>query len=180
MWPAKATRGLCRWNSGMRRVVKSGKDAGAAMIEMALVLVLLVTLLVGTVTAAVAYGRDNSIQNAAREASRFGATLPDGGTEEWFTSVRNVARAAALGDLDGTVPGQEICVAFVTMEGAATHVKDVGGTLGPIQEGSCFDDERSDEARVQIEVRRETTIEAIIFSADITLARTAAARYERE
>ena len=46
------------------------------MIELALTLTLLMMLLVGTVTSAIAFGQQNSIQNAAREASRFAATLP--------------------------------------------------------------------------------------------------------
>lgn len=149
------------------------------MIEMAFVMVLLVTLLVGTVTAAVAYGRGNSIQNAAREASRFGATLPDGGTEDWFASVRDVARAAAIGDLDPGVAGQQICVAFITEDDAATHVRDIGGTLGSVQSGDCFTDDRSGEARVQVAVQRDTTLEVVVFSRDITLSASAAARYER-
>lgn len=166
-------------NGGMRERGRRSADTGAAMIEMAVVIVLLVTLLVGTVTAAVAYGRGNSIQNAAREAARYGATLPDGGTSEWFTAVRDVARAAAIGDLDPGVPGQLICIAFITENDAATHVTDVGGVTGGIQGGGCFSDGRSDEARVQVLVERETTLEVVVFSRDVTLSASSAARYER-
>ena len=157
-------------------------DKGAALVEMALTITLLVMLLVGVVTSAIALGRDNSIQNAAREASRFAATLPDAGSDAWFDSVIGVARSAATGDLDSSVPNQEICVAFITADDDATHVIDDGGTRIP-SSGSdlngCFTDGRSGEARVQVVNQRDATINAILFSADVTLEAEAAARYER-
>ena len=153
-------------------------DTGAAMIEMAIVLVLLVMLLVGTVTAAIGYGRGNSIQNAAREATRFGATLPEAGEDAWFKQVRDVARAAGTGDLDSTVPGQLICVAFIRDDDTATRFTDVGGVESS-QSGNCFDDDRSQEARVQVLVQRETTLEVVVFSRDVTVSASSAARYER-
>ncbi len=161
-----------------------GSESGAALVEMAFTLTILMMLLVGVVTAAVALGRDNSIQNAAREASRFGATLPDGGTESWFDSVRDVARSAATGDLDPSVPNEEICVAFITADDVATHIVDDGGVpdpvaAGDIQSGDCFDDGRSGENRVQVVTQRDDRINAVIFGIDVTLMAEAAARYER-
>ena len=162
-----------------------GAEKGAALVEMAIALVLLVMLMIGTVTAAVALGRDNSIENAAREASRFGATLPDGGTLAWFTDVRDVARAAALGDLDATIANEQICVAFITSADVATHVLDDGGVPNPllIQNGVCpgFDDGRNgnSEARVNVVTQRDTPFNAILFSVDLTLVAEAGARYER-
>jgi len=153
-------------------------DSGAAMIEMAFILILLVMLLVGTVSAAVAFGRGNSIQNAAREASRYGATLPDGGTAAWLDSVRDVARSAASGDLDATVQGQVICVAFIDASDNATSLTDTGGSDST---GStpCFTDDRPGEAKVQVDVQRDSEFQAIVFSTDIGLSAEAAARYER-
>jgi Flp pilus assembly protein TadG len=154
-------------------------DSGAAMIEMAFILILLVMLLVGTVSAAVAFGRGNSIQNAAREASRFGATLPDAGTTTWFDDVRGVARSAASGDLDAAVPGQRICVAYIDQSNAATHQIESGGSASAPTGGTCFSDGRTDEARVQVTVQRDSEFQAIVFATDITLSAEAAARYER-
>lgn len=163
------------------RASRSESESGAALVEMALVLVLLVMLLVGTVTAAIAYARDNSIQNAAREASRFAATLPDGGTLPWFQDVVDVARAAATGDLDATVANQQICVAFITEDDTATHVVDTGGVLSGINPNPCpgFADGRSGEARVNVVTQRDAPINAILFSIDVTLEAQAGARYER-
>jgi Flp pilus assembly protein TadG len=158
-------------------------ERGAAMVEMAFVFVLLVMLLVGITNGAIALGRNNSIQNAAREASRFGATLPDGGTASWFTEVRDVARSAAVGDLDASVSNEEICIAFITAEDVATHVIDDGGVLSGVTGGKCpgFDDGRDDnsEARVNLVVKRDTPFNVVVFSTDLTLVAEAGARYER-
>ena len=146
------------------------------MIELALVLIMLVSLLVGTVSAAVAYGRSNSIQNAAREASRFGATLPGAADAAWLNQVRGVARAAALGDLDASVSGSYICVAYI--DEADTPIKldnDSMTTAGD----DCFNDGRSGEARVQVAVARDTDFQVIVFSTTVNLSAEAAARYER-
>lgn len=155
------------------------EDTGAALVETALVLVLLVMLLVGTVTAAVAFGRDNSIQNAAREASRFGATLPGPVDTAWLQSVRDVARAAALGDLDSSVPGQFICVAHG--DGSAWRsLTDTSGTEAE-PDSQCFSDGRpAGEVRVQVVTRRDSDIQVVVFDMDVTLDASAAARYERD
>lgn len=150
------------------------------MIELALVLILLVMLLVGTVTAAVAYGRNNSIQNAAREASRFAATLPPPIDTAWLQQVRDVARAAAAGDLDTSIPGQFICVAHI--DGTTMTIRSLEDSGGSESEPNtqCFSDGRpADESRVQVVVARDTDIEAIVFSTTIDLTAEAAARYER-
>lgn len=146
-----------------------------------MVITLLAMLLVGIVTAAVAYGRGNSIQNAAREASRYGATLPDGGSLTWFEDVRDVARSAATGDLDASVTNEQICVAFVSEDDSAVRLVDVGGVDGGVVNGSCFDDGRNGngEARVQVVTQRDSPINAVLFSVDVTLEAEAAARYER-
>jgi hypothetical protein len=148
------------------------------MVEMAFVLTLLVMLLVGVTTSALAYGQNNSIENAAREASRYGATLPDAVDLAWLQDVRDVARGAALGDLETSVAGQYICVAHY--DGAAwSRLTDTGGVEATAA-SDCFTDTLpADEARVQIVTGRDTTINAVIFSADITLQGEAAARYER-
>lgn len=174
-------RGVGSGSDAATQHATSGRDRskGAALVEMALILPLLLMLLVGTVTAAMAYGRDNSIHNAAREASRFGATLPGPIDATWLGTVRDVARAAASGDLNAAVAGQYICVAYV--DGASdTRLTDTGGVEAPSAE-ECFDDGRPDgEARVQVVTSRESRIEAVLFRMDVTLQADAAARFERE
>ena len=163
----------------MARHRESRPEVGAAMVEMALTLTLLVMLLVGTVTSAIAFGQQNSIENAAREASRFAATLPGPLDTAWLQTVRDVARAAALGDLGTSVQGQFICVAYVDGSNN-TRLTDTGG-VEALAATECFSDGRPPgEARVQVVTQRDTSIQAVVFSADFTLSAPAAARYERE
>lgn len=163
---------LCQSSPGIDR------DSGAAMVELAFVLSLLVMLLVGTVSAGVAYGRNNSVENAAREASRYAATLPGPVNTTWLQDVRDVARAAAMGNLDASVDGQHICVAHY--DGSDwTRLTDTNGgeTTGTT---ACFSDNLpADQQRVQIVGRRDAKLNVVFFSMDVTLEGEASARYER-
>jgi hypothetical protein len=150
---------------------ESRRDAGAAMVEMAFIFGLLIMLLVGVVTSAIAFGQKNSIENAAREASRYAATLPGPVDSAWLSSVRDVAQAAAQGNLNPGVDGRYICVAHL---GSGQKLEEGATTPGP----SCYDDGLSD-SRVQIVTGRQSQISAALFSIDVTLNAQATARYER-
>lgn len=155
------------------------RERGAAIVELAFVLALLSMLLVGVTTSAIAFGRNNSIENAAREGSRYAATLPGPIDSSWLRDVRDVARSAALGELDPTVPGQYICVA--QYDGSSwTRLTDANGVETGPDAQDCFTDSLpADQPRVQIVTGRDTTIDAAVFSVDVTLEGEAAARYER-
>lgn len=182
LWAAREAiikNSVTRMVPGANRRYRDGgnaSDTGAAMVELAFVMVLLVMLLVGTVSSAMAFGRDNSIQNAAREASRFGATLPGAADAAWLQQIRDVARSAASGDLDASVPGSVVCAAFIDADNNPISLDDDSMTTSPTP---CFTDDRPDEAKVQVAVQRDTEFQAIVFSTDITLTSDAAARYER-
>jgi hypothetical protein len=161
---------------------KSPPDSGAAMVEMAFIFSILVMLLLGVVTSAIAFAQKNSIENAAREASRYAATYPPpdnnvdvANWDEWLEKVRDVARAAAQGDLDSSVDGQYICVAHT---GTGEKLEDTNGSPNHTS-GTCYTDGLTDR-RVQVVARRDTQINAALFSVDVTLNAPATARYERE
>jgi hypothetical protein len=173
------------WLAGfLQRVLgRSGRhrrvgDRGAAMVEMAFVFSLLVMLLVGVVTTAIAFGEKNSIENAAREASRYAATYPAPEApdtwQDWLETVRDVARGSAQGNLDVGVDGEYICVAHI---GSGLKLEDVGG-VESVSSGTCYDDGLSDP-RVQVVTGRDTEISAAFFSIDVTLDAPVTARYER-
>lgn len=151
----------------------SRHDSGAAIVEMAFIFSILVMLLIGVTTSAIAFGQKNSVENAAREASRYAATLKpmDLGT------VLNVARSAAQGDLDSGVDGQYICVAYLSDTGWQKMEETAGVQSGPTT-GECYNDGLSD-IRVQIVTERDSEINAALFSIDVTLNAQATARYER-
>lgn len=60
-------------------------DRGAVAVEFALVLPLVIVLLLGTVTAGVAYSHGIGLTNAVREGARFGAVTVKGGS--WGSAV---------------------------------------------------------------------------------------------
>ena len=169
-------------------VVVDKGERGAALVEAAFVMMLLLMLLLGTVTAAMAYGQYTSLQTAARESTRFGATLPIGtDLNAWLDKVLDVSRAAAVGDLDSGVAGQYICVAYVHPAGTTANdqtrrlVETLGVTGSPETGADCFSDGRpNDERRVQVVVRRQATIQTVLFAVNVTLEAPAAARFERE
>jgi len=148
------------------------------MVELAFVLSLLVMRLVGTVSASLAYGVNNSIENAAREASRYGATLPGPVDIAWLQDVRDVTRGAALGSLDASVAGQYICVAHY--DGSSwNRLTDTNGSEST-STSACFTDGLpAGQSRVQIVTRRDATLNVVFFSMDVTLEGEASARYER-
>ncbi|MGH8926243.1 MAG: TadE/TadG family type IV pilus assembly protein [Acidimicrobiia bacterium] len=170
-----------RAQAGETKCPGSRGERGAALIEAALISVLLIALLLGIVTAGIAYGRFNALQAAAREASRFGATLPvpGGGVDTWLSQVRDVAKAAAIGELAASIPGQYVCVALLGPPGTPRRLEETAGSSA-YDNSECFSDGRpAGESRTQVMVRRDTELLVAYFSADITLRGQAAARFER-
>jgi hypothetical protein len=174
------------------RTAALGEERGAALLEFAIVLPLLLAILVGIVTAGSALNRNNSLNNATRETARFAATLPADDLKWWLNKVSDVALAAATGDLSDGVDGRHVCVAFVHPAGSTPTDGSVGSDhtvrLDVDAEGArkvtagsaCFDDGRpQDERRVQVLAQREADLEFFFFARTVTLGAESAARYER-
>jgi hypothetical protein len=169
--------------------VETDHERGAVLVEAAFITMMLVALLVGTITSGIAYSQKTSLQTAAREATRFGATLPvNGDMSVWLTKVLEVARVAGGGDLSETTPGQQLCVAYVYPNGSApidrnTRIIESGGVTGAATSGAgamCFDDGRPlDERRVQVVTGRISKIQAVVFSVDVNQSSQSSARFER-
>jgi len=156
------------------------------MVEFALVLPVLLAFLLGIVTVGVSYNRNISMNNAARESARYGAVRTvDGNMSAWLSSVADVAVTSASGDMDAIVDGQYVCVAFVYPAGSfsddrTVRLVEVNGVRTETVGSQCFSDSRpSDERRVQIELRRESELNALIYAETLTLDSSAVARYER-
>lgn len=170
----------------MDRACRDRRDRGAALVEFALVMPLLMALLVGAVTAGVAYDRNNSLNNGARESSRFGATLPvTSGLSTWLNDVADVARDSTAGELEAMDPGQRICVAYVYPSGAGAddqtvRVVEVAGVRTVTVGSTCFTDGRpADERRVQVRLQRDTDFDAVFFTSTLTLDTRSVVRFER-
>lgn len=92
----------CPRSRGARR------ERGAVAVEFALVLPLLVTLLIGAVTVAVAYSQSLGLTNAVREGARFGASA-DAVSSSWAADVIARVRATQFDDAAST-PETSVCV----------------------------------------------------------------------
>lgn len=160
------------------------------MVEFALVLPIFMALVMGIFTGGLLYNQKLTLTNAAREGSRYAATLPVdamASMNEWLDTVAAVATDAATGELEGGVPGRVVCVAYIHPAGSLAHDQttkriQTGAdgavySAGPVER--CFDDSRPDtERRVQVQVQREGSLDAIIFSADPVLTASSVARFE--
>lgn len=175
-------------------------ERGVALLEFAIVLPLFLMLVLGMVTGGRTYGQKNSISNATREASRQGATLPvSASMATWLRTVVVQVRTNATGDLDDSVAGRRICVAYVHPAGDSGTVDPndstrsvvvgagpIPATLTPVAgrctnpDGSTFDDGIADttQRRVNIVVSRSGEIETGVFRMPLTLQSRAATRFE--
>lgn len=158
-------------------------ERGAAVVEFALLAVLLFMLIFAGITTGIAVSQANGLQTAAREGARFGATLPNANVPANLDTIISVVKAAGTGDLDSSVPGQYICVAFTDGSAASVRAETAGVLSTP--GADCFtaagitDNRPVGEERIQIVVERDTSIEAVAFDVDVTLSSEAVARYER-
>lgn len=136
-------------------------------------------LLLGIVSAGLAYNHQLALTHAAREAGRYGATLPVDGIDAWLQSVEQRAIDDATGSLDAGTPGRYTCVAYVHPNGSGDDATKsiVDGTITP--GADCFSDNRPDnERRVQVVVRRSAELNALVFQTTLTLDAQAVNRFE--
>lgn len=182
------------------------RDDGAAAVEFALLLPIFVVLVFGVISTGLALWRHISDVQAARDAARYGSTLPvtDVGTSTdcasdqlsqagWLTCVQDVAihqagwaNAAAVGTNNDH---GYVCVAYVkdtTPTGANAKVLSARLTAGsanpddpaPSDPNTCFADGRSD-GRVQVYVRRNGEFNAILFARTWKMDTQISVPYER-
>ena len=171
------------------------RDAGAATVEFALTLPMVMCLILGTFTGGLTLNQKLAVTNGVREGSRFGATLsvvngcPSGaGTMScWLTQVADVTEAASEGELGSEVTSRVICVAYVhpSETSVATDrttrlVRDASGdniTVG----ATCFSssDGRPDsERRVQVTGSRPGHIEYLFGTINPTLSSQSVTKFE--
>ena len=170
--------------------MRDTRERGAALVEFALLLPLLLMLLLGIVSVGVAYNHQISLTHAAREAGRFAATLPVSNfntaadpLQAWLDAVAAQVVENATGSLDAATPGLVVCVAYIHPNGtlaadSTTSRVDTGGTV-TYPTAPCFSDARPDtERRVQVHVAREAEFNVVAFSRTLTLQSDAVGRFE--
>ena len=165
-------------------------ERGAVLVEFALVMPLFVMLLLGTVTAGLAYNRKIDLTHATREGARYGAAVSpfqqwQSGT--WASNVRNLVVDRSGGELTAA----DVCVALVVSTSATTS-SVYSGAGKPASffttksDGSaCYADTypqfgtNDNGLRVQVLASRPTSIElAILPSIAVTLNSRATAKSE--
>jgi len=174
-----------------------GED-GAALVEFALVLPILVMLALGIMTGGIVVNRKLDVSHATREGARYGATLPalqcvptsNCAGKTWAQLSRDVVVQRSFNDLAagvGTTAGVTsagVCVALVSGSPAAVYsnANPVVGQSNYSTNGSspCYDDGSADTGlRVQVSVMRTgDNIECVFFRIPITLKSQASAHFE--
>jgi hypothetical protein len=157
-------------------------ERGAAIVEFALILPLLSMMALGMLTGGIALDRKQDINNAAREAARFGATVAehecdntaDCGGLTWAALVRSVAVQRS----NGALVAGNVCVALVSGPGwAPVAVSSTHTTAGG--SNPCYVDNSSDtDKRVQVSATRTDKLEAVLFKMNLNLGSKATARFE--
>jgi hypothetical protein len=168
-----------------------------AVVELALVIVILVMLVLGAVTGGLAYNRKITLTDAARVAARYGTThaMPtapfsancsSGGTPgsqmaQWFVDVACDAISNAQGELDPTTSGRMICVAY-SQDGTESMMEWGASNSGAIQSGSCpgatFTPSSTDD-EVEVVVQRTADFDIVVWDQTLTLQSQAFGRYEQ-
>lgn len=143
-------------------------ERGAAVVEMAMVLPVLILLVVGIWATARAWNVHNVMDHAVREGARFGATI-DPWTDGSTTSACGVGSSQAE---IRCVVDEQLAAAAVPTASVATVCVDLDSN--PCAVGSATG---SDKVAVSIEWQGYP-IDFVFFSVDVDLTATAVARYE--
>ena len=98
-----------------RRVRRS--ERGAAVVEFALVMPLLLTVMFGLITTGLAFSDHLSATNAVREGARYGAAADISAPATWATSVRDRVKQVYFNE-GVTVTDDQVCVKVVDTTGA--------------------------------------------------------------
>jgi hypothetical protein len=148
-----------------------------------LILPIFMMLILGMISGGIAYNQKQGLTSAAREAARYGATLPVESpctpvSPDWLSCVSSDTVKAATGDLDVGVDGRRVCVTYIPSSGLpSTRVEDSTGSV-TTSSTPCFTDGLSGK-RVQVMVSRRGKLEALFFTLkNITLTAKSVNRLE--
>lgn len=151
-------------------------DRGAAIVELALVLPVFLSLVLGMFTGGIIFNRQIEVTHSAREGGRYGALLPVDeafATGTWATTVQDVVVARS----DEQLEAAEVCVALVEGTVPVAVSADHSTRSG---DAPCFDDSSSgtSEPRVQVQATTSGTLETMFFTKEVAVTATVTARHE--
>lgn len=143
-------------------------DRGAALVEMAMVLPLLILLLIGIFTTARAWNIHNVLDHAAREAARYGATEPDP------TAILTVAEGVVL---SASYPWGDVTPCVNVIENGSVVAS--AGAVPCIAPGSGSGQDPTTDDRVQIALSiEEYQLNFAFWETSVDLSARAVARSE--
>ena len=171
------------------RAARAGedRDRGAVLVEFALIMPLLVMFLFAILSAGLAWNQNLALGHGARLAGRYGATLPTrdyASLDDWLDAVAARVVSSSEGNLDSTVPGRILCVAYVHPSGLAggkDHNRRRTDTAGVVTraDSTCFTDGQADtETRIQVMSELQGSFQVGLFSRAITIHQQIVYRYE--
>ena len=161
---ARLQRGLRSRNATGAAVVEPAlrphDERGASVVEFALVVPFLLTILFGLITTGLTLSDHLAATNATREGSRYGAAT-DISQPDWATSVKERVRQVYF-NAGEVVTDDQICVELVTAAGT-TPAQSIGSDCGTAP--SAPTDMAAGSCAVLVWMRRPATIELIPFPA---------------
>jgi len=203
-WPAR-TQLPCvhlRDHGGRR-----ANERGATLVEFALILPVFLALVLGAFTTAAAYARKQNLVSAAREGTRFAATLPvspvnsactTGSTDmdKWLNCVKSAVVQAASGDLGTGGTTRYVCIAYINNTGTQqsgvsaaddqtsyaywdTNDTEHGPFVGANSDVCDQSTASSTERQVQVVVKQSATLQVVLATTNLTLKGSSVARFER-
>ena len=166
-----------------RRLDARHGQRGAALVEFALILPVLMALVLGITTGGIAVYQKITLTGAAREGTRFGSILPTTqcspasrcGGSTWAEYVR----AEVVANSAGSLTTDQVCVALVSGAGAQATAIGTGFTTAGGTSPCAADSSTGSGRRVQVTVTKPAEIQAIITTPTLSLTSTAVSRYEQ-
>lgn len=155
-------------------------ERGSNAVEFALVLPLLIVILFGILWGGIAYDRQQTVAQAAREGARFGATVPGAPSDDYLDEVEAVVLATVGRHINtATTPNDEyyICIAHVAEDGTRT-ARQLGTPQAGTPMGCTITGPAPDGARVEVIIERPASIELVFYRFRPRLRGEAVARYE--
>ena len=148
-------------------------------------------LILGMITGGLTLSRQNSVNNAVREATRYGAVVTsfDDSATNLSALYKQVVNAAS-GDLNPGVDGRFICVAFIRENNnwdyayyGATDTPTAGPVTNQPAPSQCTDGfdatVGSGTERIWVQAERGSVIEGVVWSVPVTIKANSLTRYER-
>jgi Flp pilus assembly protein TadG len=158
-------------------------EHGGALVEFALVLPLLLTIVLGAISGGSLLSRKQTLTHAAREGARYGAVVASTecqptsrcGGLTWAQLVQSVVlqRSGSIGSTS------QICVALVT--GTGTVVDADPGFTTRSDGLPCYSDSGADgSTRVQVTITRSgDKINAVFYQIPVTISVETTAKFEQ-